>query len=40
MEGGAVLWRAGDYLLPLEWVETAGREEGVGGCTGLANHPD
>lgn len=25
---GLLLWRAGDYLLQLEWVETDGREEG------------
>lgn len=37
---GLLLWRAGDYLLQLEWVETDGREERVGGSTGPANHPD
>ena len=27
---GLLLWRAGHYLLQLEWVETDGREERVG----------
>lgn len=35
-DGGSVLWRAGDYLLQLEWVGAAGREEGVGSCTGAS----
>lgn len=29
-----MLWRVGDYLLQLEWVETEGRQERVGGAQG------
>lgn len=31
---GRLLWRAGDYLLQPEWVETDGRQERVGGAEG------
>lgn len=36
---GLLLWRAGHYLLQLEWVETDGREERVGGSTGPVSQP-
>lgn len=33
------MWRAGDYLLRLEWVETDERQERMGGAEGEPSIP-